>query len=69
MRKVTFTRRQVALTLRILMQGESLKHLAKETNTAAEVLRLIAAGDLGPSAGVLSYFDLRRRGSKFVWQF
>jgi hypothetical protein len=70
MHTVTFTRRQVGLVLSIIMLGESLKRLAKATNTAAADLRRIAAGELAPTAGVLSYLEVRRRsGRKFIAQF
>ncbi|HEX4065098.1 MAG TPA: hypothetical protein VHZ09_03665 [Acidobacteriaceae bacterium] len=66
---IVFTRRQVALTLRILMLGESSERLADFTNTAAADLQLIAAGKLSLTTGLLSYLNLQRRGRNFVWQF
>jgi hypothetical protein len=63
---ITFTRRQVALLLSIVMQGESLKRLAKTTMTAAAELRLIASNELDPTKGVLSFLDLRRHGKEFI---
>lgn len=69
MHTVTFTRRQVALTLSIIMLGEPLSRIAKATNTAAADLRRIAAGELAPTAGVLSYLDFRRCGRKFACHY
>lgn len=69
MQTVTFTRRQVALILHILMDGESSERVAHFTNTAAADLQLIADDRMEPTAGLLSYLNLQRRRRNFVWQF
>lgn len=65
---ITFTRRQVALALRIVMQAEPSSRLAEVTHTAAADLRLIARNQLAPTAGVLAFFDFEPRGGKFTWK-
>jgi hypothetical protein len=68
MQTIPFTRRQVALTLGIIMQGEQIERLAKTTNTAVDDLRRIAAGELPPTAGVSSFLNLHPNGKgAFVW--
>jgi hypothetical protein len=66
---VTFTRREVALTLRIVMQSTSTERLATATGTAAPDLRRIAAGRLAPTVRVLSYLGFRSSGRNYAWQF
>lgn len=68
MTAVTFTPRQVALMLRILVSGEGLGRLAKLTHTAAADLRWIANGTIEPTAGVLAYLDLQPCGENFTWK-
>jgi hypothetical protein len=67
---VTFTRRQAALVLRVLLNGAgAASRLAKATDTAAVDLQRMASGDLAPTAGILSYLEFRRSGRNYVWQF
>ena len=65
---ITFTRRQIALALRILMLGESLKRLATATHTSPADLRRIADDRLAPTVGLLNYLDVESKGGLFVWR-
>lgn len=65
---VTFSARQVALALSIVMLGESRKRLVEATSTAAADLRRIACSRQAPTAGVLAYLGLQQRGEEYTWQ-
>lgn len=70
MKTITFSRRQVALMLRIIMIGEPTQRLTKATHTAAADLRRIAAQRMAPTAAVLAHLDLKGNGKGgYIWQF
>lgn len=68
MRSITirYTKHQVALMVRIIALDDAAA-LARATHTTISDLRLIAAGRLRPTSGVLQVLDLQRNGRGYLW--